>query len=365
MSECKNTFKIALVGDCLAGGGAEKVHAILSVFFERQGILVHNIIFIDEISYLYSGKLLNLGLLKSNTIYDKLKRIYVLRTFFKQHEFDCIIDFRYRVNFINEFLISRYAYNSRAIYTVHSGITSFYIPKNKNLARLIYSGHEFVAVSIGIEKVIKEQYNIPVTTIHNPFEIAKINELSTAFVPDESNYILAVGRMNDKVKQFDKLIEAYQHSGLPQKNIKLIIIGSGQYLEELKDLVNQKQLTNDVIFKGYQQNPHAYQKKGLFTVVSSSNEGFPNVIIESMLVGTPVVSFDCFSGPNEIIIDGYNGLLVENQNIIKLTQAMNQMVNDVELYEYCKSNAAKSVDRFSSYTIGSQWTDFLRNKKHE
>jgi N-acetylgalactosamine-N,N'-diacetylbacillosaminyl-diphospho-undecaprenol 4-alpha-N-acetylgalactosaminyltransferase len=75
MSETKRTRKIALVGDCLAGGGAEKVQAVLSVFFESKGLSVHNIIFIDDITYPYSGTLLNLGKLKANTIYDKLKTI--------------------------------------------------------------------------------------------------------------------------------------------------------------------------------------------------------------------------------------------------------------------------------------------------
>ena len=124
--------KIALVGDCLAGGGAEKVHAILSVFFESKGLSVHNIIFIDEITYTYSGALFNLGKLKTKTIYDKLKRIYLLRKYFIKNDFDFIIDFRYRVNTINELLIAHFAYNLPAIYTVHSGIIDFYIPKNDN-----------------------------------------------------------------------------------------------------------------------------------------------------------------------------------------------------------------------------------------
>ncbi|MNQ52947.1 4-alpha-N-acetylgalactosaminyltransferase [compost metagenome] len=360
MSKGKREYKIALVGDCLAGGGAEKVHAILSVFFESKGFSVHNIILIDEVTYTYSGVLFNLGKLKTTTIYDKLKRVYLLRNYFIKNDFDFIIDFRYRVNTINELLIAHFAYNLPAIYTVHSGIIDFYIPKRTRIAKLIYSKHQFVTVSKAIEKAIQQKLNIPVNTINNPFEIDKVKELSNQFMPQEEKFIVAVGRMNDKVKQFDKLILAYADSILPRQKIKLLIIGSGQYLDELIELVEQKNLGNDVIFKGYQNNPHVYQKNALFSVISSVNEGFPNVIVESLITGTPVVSFDCFSGPNEIIIDKYNGLLVEDQNVSKLTEALNTMVTDKDLYLHCKNNATISAEPFSVDVIGNQWLRFLK-----
>jgi len=70
--------KIALIGYRLGIGGAEKVMANLSVFFDKQGIDVHNIIVIDEVSYEFSGALLNLGKLKnkSNGIFNKLFRFF-------------------------------------------------------------------------------------------------------------------------------------------------------------------------------------------------------------------------------------------------------------------------------------------------
>lgn len=356
----KKKYKIALVGDSLQGGGAEKVHAVLSIFFESKGLSVHNIIFVDNISYSYSGELLNLGKFNANNAINKLKRLQVMRDYFIKNDFDFIIDFRYRVNTINELLIAHFVYNLPAVYTVHSGIIDFYIPKNTFVAKLTYAKHQFVAVSKAIEKVVQQKLNIRVSTIYNPFEIEKIKALSVALIPEEEKFIVAVGRMNDRVKQFDKLIEAYSDSLLPQRNIKLVIIGEGQYLNELEALVELKNLTQQVVFKGYQKNPFCFQKKALFTVISSRNEGFPNVLVESMIVGTPVVSFDCFAGPNEIITDRYNGLLVENQNVEKLTEAMNLMLNDKDLYYQCKANTSNSVAAFSVENMGNKWLEFFK-----
>lgn len=361
MNKEKTGFKIAIVGDTLSGGGAEQVHARLSQFLYSKNIEVHNIIFNDKVEYEYKGFLKNLGKIPDKTKINKLQKVYALRNYFRQHQFDFVIDFRCRVNNINELLIFYFGYNCPVIYTVRSGIIEYYIPKNTFVKRLIYKkAKAILTVSNRITELLKKDFKIPVVTIYNPLDLEKIKNLSTLFTPEEENYILAVGRMNDKVKQFDKLIEAYSDSVLPQRDVQLLILGEGQYLDELKLLVKQKKLVDKVIFKGYQTNPQAYQKNALFSVLSSKNEGFPNVIIESLAVDTPVISFDCFAGPSEIIQHQQNGLLVEDQNVGKLAEAMNLMVEDQKLYQFCKQNAANSIQKFAIENIGQQWLDLLQ-----
>ena len=155
------------------------------------------------------------------------------------------------------------------------------------------------------------------------------------------------------------MILSYANSLLPEKNIHLVILGLGNK-EPLGKIALENNVSKYVHLLGFQVNPFKYLKNAKFFVLSSLNEGMPNVLLESLACGTPVIAFDCLTGPREIIIDKKNGLLVENQNIKKLTEAMNLIIGDVDLYNYCKTNASESIQRFSLDTIGKQWLNLMK-----
>lgn len=359
--------KICLIGITLSNGGAQKIHAILSNFFSSKNIEVHNIVILDEVTYNFSGELLNLGKLKDkgNGIWNNLKRFLILKRYIKENKFDYIIDVRTRNNQIKEFLITKFAYKAPYIPMIHSYNTDWYFPKNKFLAKNIFSNaYGIVCVSKEIEEKVRNKYGYKnLKTIYNPLEIDKIVSLSKERINLNFEYVFAAGRMVfDNNKQFDKLIRAYAASRLPSQNIRLVLLGDGPQKEYLQNVAQSEKLGDKVVFLDFQNNPFQYMKSARFTILASKNEGLPNIITESLACGVPVVAFDCKSGPRELIENGKNGLLVEDQNFDALVEAMDEMNENEILRATCRENAFESIERFSVEKIGAEWLEYLKIK---
>ena len=356
--------KIALIGYRLNKGGAEKVMANLSNYFHEKGLEVHIIIFHNELGYAYSGKVFNLGKLKSktNTIFNKIKRYYYFNKYIKQQKFDFIIDFRFRIKPLQELLVSKCLYNAKVIYTVHSSNINIYMPNYTWLTRLIYgSSYRIIPITKSMENIIQEKHQLKnMTTIYNPINILHIQEKAKEDTALDFEYIIGVGHFNTNQKQFGKLIYAYSKSILPKKNIALVILGEGINKEILLKETEVNGVASMVHFLGFKSNPYKYISKAKFFVMSSLHEGLPMVLLESLACETPIVTFNCQTGPKEIITHKENGLLIENQNINKLKEGMNLFFEDKTLYEHCKKNTLESVNRFSIEKIGKQWLDLMK-----
>ena len=355
--------KIALVGFRLSGGGGDKVMANLSNFFHLKGFEVHIIILHDEIGFQCSGTIFNLGVYKSNsnTILNKIKRFFYFKKYIVKHDFDFIIDFRFRINLIQEILINRWIYTTKTIYTIHSSNINTYLPKSTFLTKFIYGqSYSVVCVNQVIFEIVKKKYKlINLSTIYNPINVGLIRLKASEDICIIDDFIIGVGQFNNNVKQFDKLIIAYAKSELPNKNIALIILGEGKLKSSLLKIAENYEITHLVHFLGFKNNPYKFISKAKFLVLTSKYEGLPMVLLESLACSTPIISFDCPSGPKEIIIHKKNGLLVENENMNELIKAMNIFIEDTNLYNSCKNFTLQSVEKFSIDIVGQNWLELM------
>lgn len=363
--QINNKIKIGIVASSLAGGGAERTSAKLSRILENLGFEVHVITVLSGDDFKFSGQRFDLGVLKAKGIplFGRVQRLIAFKKYLKKNTISIVIDSRSRPTFLKEWLINKLIYKRLdVVYWVHNYNTQTYIPKSKFLAKLIYkSSTNFVTVSNAINEKIKQDYGfVNVTTLYNAFDKDFLNYSTDTNLNLPENYILYFGRLVDQHKNITLLLNAYSKSKLPLSDVKLVILGDGEDKSELQKLVCTLKLDNDVIFYSFTSTPVRFIKEAKYTVLSSRYEGFPMVLIESLFVGIPVVSVDCKSGPSEIIIDKYNGLLVENFNREALTVALNTFIFDTDLYNACKASANSSVSHLSEDVIGEKWYNYLK-----
>lgn len=355
--------KIALVGYSFSTGGAERVLSNLSFVFDKLGYEVHTIIMIDKMSYPYAGKFYNIGALRnsSNSFFNKINRFWMLRKYIREQQFDAIIDFRFRVNDFQELMIYKFAYKAPVlIQTVHSGEFKSYLFDKKWLSRLVFKSFDsIVCISEKQQEAIQQELGFNnLSLIHNSIDIQQIQQLKKEEVGIPNNYIIAVGRYFE-VKQFDQLIAAYSQTQLVDDTIHLIILGEGPEKEKLQSSIDTLHLSDKIHLVDFQENPYKYMANALFLVNSSLKEGLPMVLLESLACQTPVLAFDCPTGPSEIIVNYKNGILVENQNFDALISAMNKLYLDKNLYNSCKSFALESVAKFDVRVIEKKWEVLL------
>lgn len=360
----KKVIKIAIVAYQLEIGGLARTTRDLYHFFDQcEKTNVELLLLNEENRTNEMQQTINFKKRTNKNLdfLEKIKRYYSFKLYLDKSKFDFIIDQRYRLNPLLEVIILKIIYRkSNIIITVHSSNIETYLFKNVWFTRFLCKNvFKVVCCSDVLKNIIQTKFKLTNThCIHNSIDLNNTKCNISEHIED-LKYILAVGRV-EPLKQFDKLIISYSKTSLPNKNIKLLIIGGGSHLSKCKRLVNDLNLGDSVVFEGFVSKPQNYYKKALFTVLCSKYEGFGLVLLESLVEGTPVVSFDLPTGPSEIISDNVNGILVEDQNFEALGQAIELLAVDMKKLQFLGKNAIKMAEKFSQENIGKEWLKLLK-----
>lgn len=198
--------------------------------------------------------------------------------------------------------------------------------KNKRmlfLYRYFYKNYDAIIAQCADMKMdLVEKFNIPlekIKVINNPIDTSfidqKLKEACVVSFPKNKINLLACGRLTYQ-KGFDLLINAFAHLYSKEK-YHLTIIGGEEkkeYTEHLISLVRKYHLEKSITFAGYQTNSYKWFQKADIFILSSRYEGFPNVVLEALYCGTPVLANNCKGGIKEIINDGKNGVIFDFEN---------------------------------------------------
>ena len=202
--------------------------------------------------------------------------------------------------------------------------------------RLFYRGvDKIIAVSRGVADDVLRITQLPpdrVTVVRNPVWRPELAEHAAKpaehpwFGDSHIPVILGAGRLT-RQKDFPTLIRAFTQLR-KQMPCRLIIMGEGNLRPELEALASRLGVAEDVALPGFIANPYSFLSNSKLFVLSSRWEGSPNVLTEALVLGVPVVSTDCPSGPTEILENGRYGKLVTIGDVDAMAQAMKETLSN-------------------------------------
>lgn len=189
-----------------------------------------------------------------------------------------------------------------------------------------------------------------------PYPVPKIDSALEQVHPRK--FFVVVSRLHAQ-KNVLGVIKSFLQYDI-KKYADLVICGDGPAMEVLQKFVNENGLQDAVHFKGFVRNPYPFLKAALCLVSASMREGFPNVFVESLGLGTPIISSRAKTGPSEIIFDRENGLLFDVNNYDQLGELMVEVCTSKELLSHLRQHVYKGLDRYSYQRVMEQWMNEIK-----
>ena len=316
----------------LRGGGAERVMLFLARGFAEKGYAVDLVLAKREGPYLSQvAKNVNVVDLMAGRV---LASLPALVRYLRRAQPIAILSAMEHANIVALWAQKLAGVQARIVVSTHNTLSIGMKNSNVRNRLLLYAArwcygwaNGVVAVSRGVADDLSNTIGLPREMIHviyNPVVVPELFELArepvdhTWFHEGELPVVISVGRLTAQ-KDYSTLLRAVSLI-IRTRSIRLVILGEGEERDRLETMVQDMGLEDVVSLSGFANNPYAYVSKANVFVMSSAWEGFGNVLVEAMAVGTPVVSTDCPSGPAEILENGKYGRLVPVGNAEALAE---------------------------------------------
>lgn len=336
--------QIVLLNDSLIGGGAEKITLTLAKGFQKRGFNVHIILIKNIIDYdiendINIHTLSENGIIFKNKFLNKIALAKRLKEKVKEIEKNGKIEMfisnaedmdllSKKINLNNCFIRYRnsmYQYYLKK-YSNKKGLKKFYHKlKHYYKFKSVYNNRDIITVAKALEDDIINKMKIKpktIATIYNPFDFEYIRTKANEYKPFLNKpYIIYVAKFENRKNQ-KLLVKAYKKANI---DLPLVLMGKTytesdkKYFKELKQLIKDLNLEDKIVFPGFQKNPYPWIKNAKLLVMSSNSEGLPLVLVESLILNTPVISTDCPTGPKEVLVGNLQEFLSPVGDEEKLT----------------------------------------------
>ena len=216
--------------------------------------------------------------------------------------------------------------------------------------------------SFEFKKELKKNFNVDSKVIYNPLnkeEIIKLSKkkINDTFFKRKTLNIINVGRFTDQKDHLTLLraINLVKH----RINLRLMIVGRGINLISMENYINDNNLKKVVKIINFTKNPFPYIKKSNLFILTSTFEGLPNVLLETLVLKKFIISSKCQTGPSEILLNGKGGHLVKSKSPRLLAKKIKYSLDNYPISRQKNILAKKKIDRFLISTQTKKYFDYL------
>lgn len=400
--------KILLVVSTLNTGGAQRAFANMSMEFSAKWDCDFLLNDAQNISYPYSGRIIDLGMKptedKTGILYQLnvlIRRYLKLRKLKQSGDYVACISALTSANAVNVLTGNHYC---KTVISVRIFMSKMLQDergykrwlKKWTMRCLANKADYVVAVSESARQDLVWNFNVKpekAVAIHNGYILDNIRSLAAEALSEEQlswfrqdvKTIVSVGRLVEE-KGHDHLIRAFHMVKERIPDVRLLILGKGEEEANLIRLIDEYHLDEDVVLCGFVKNPYKIVSKCDLFVLPSHYEGFPNVLAESLCLGVPAVATDCDSGAREIlapdteisykITHGFEeakyGILcpvceaetgcADDQIRVRendMAEAMIHMLQNQDVYKHYQEMTGERADQLSMKNVMRQWINLI------